>query len=202
MDLTSHRQSASQYAGDHRAGRTGGSVFRHVWRRRRFLTTPLLIFTAFRPLARPPPQPRRLRCKRLGRVYAFVTRDSRSAHGLGSGRLAAWWAQSWAQVTQPAPDDRTDRYGDRALFYGVLLGLIGGLMAWESIQALMQRKRGMAPQNVRSGGTTRWSPRCRCAGGCYQIRSLYFSACAADPRMATGILTMLLGVAVVSWCRR
>jgi uncharacterized membrane protein YfcA len=80
-----------------------------------------------------------------------------------------------------------------ALLYVLLLGSIGGLMAWESVQALVQRKRGMAPQASKrrhhplvAALPMRWR---------FYKSGLYISPLAPlILGMATGILTMLLGV--------
>ncbi|MFO1260480.1 MAG: sulfite exporter TauE/SafE family protein [Sphingomonadaceae bacterium] len=158
-----------------------------------FLTTPLLIFYGIPPTVAAASATTQVTGASVSGVFTHLSRgtvDLRMGWVLVvGGVVGAIMGAGLLNLLQTI--GQTDTV--IALLYVVLLGSIGGLMAWESIQALMQRKRGMAPQASKrrhhplvAALPMRWR---------FYKSGLYISPLAPlILGMATGILTMLLGV--------
>jgi len=158
-----------------------------------FLTTPLLIFYGIPPTVAAASATTQVTGASVSGVFTHLSRGTVDLRMGGvlvvGGVVGAIMGAGLLNLLQTI--GQTDTV--IALLYVVLLGSIGGLMAWESIQALMQRKRGMAPQASKrrhhplvAALPMRWR---------FYKSGLYISPLAPlILGMATGILTMLLGV--------
>jgi uncharacterized membrane protein YfcA len=158
-----------------------------------FLTTPLLIFYGIPPTVAAASATTQVTGASVSGVFTHLSRgtvDLRMGWVLVvGGVVGAIMGAGLLNLLQTI--GQTDTV--IALLYVLLLGSIGGLMAWESVQALVQRKRGMAPQASKrrhhplvAALPMRWR---------FYKSGLYISPLAPlILGMATGILTMLLGV--------
>lgn len=158
-----------------------------------FLTTPLLIFYGIPPTVAAASATTQVTGASVSGVFTHLSRGTVDLRMGGvlvvGGVVGAIMGAGLLNLLQTI--GQTDTV--IALLYVVLLGSIGGLMAWESIQTLMQRKRGMAPQASKrrhhplvAALPMRWR---------FYKSGLYISPLAPlILGMATGILTMLLGV--------
>lgn len=158
-----------------------------------FLTTPLLIFYGIPPTVAAASATTQVTGASVSGVFTHLSRgtvDLRMGWVLVTGGVVgAVLGAGLLNLLQTI--GQTDTV--IALLYVLLLGSIGGLMAWESVQALVQRKRGVAAQASKrrhhplvAALPMRWR---------FYKSGLYISPLAPLLLgMVTGILTMLLGV--------
>ncbi|MCH4151629.1 MAG: sulfite exporter TauE/SafE family protein [Sphingobium sp.] len=158
-----------------------------------FLTTPLLIFYGIPPTVAAASATTQVTGASVSGVFAHLSRgtvDLRMGTVLVvGGVLGAVLGAGLLDLLEAI--GQTDTV--IGLLYVILLGSIGGLMAWESVQSLVRRKRGVAaPASKRrhhplvAALPMRWR---------FYKSGLYISPLA--PLLLgvlTGILTMLLGV--------
>ncbi len=158
-----------------------------------FLTTPLLIFYGIPPTVAAASATTQVTGASVSGVFTHLSRGTvdlrMGAVLVVGGVIGAILGAGLLNLLQAI--GQTDTV--IALLYVLLLGSIGGLMAWESVQALVQRKRGVAaPASKRrhhplvAALPMRWR---------FYKSGLYISPLA--PLLlgfVTGILTMLLGV--------
>ncbi|MDQ4420686.1 sulfite exporter TauE/SafE family protein [Sphingobium sp. DEHP117] len=158
-----------------------------------FLTTPLLIFYGIPPTVAAASAATQVTGASVSGVFTHISRgtvDLRMGAVLVAGGVvgAVVGAGIFSALEAIGQTDTVI-----ALLYVVLLGSIGGLMAWESIQVLVRRRRGLPPPPVKrrhhpivTALPMRWR---------FYKSGLYISPFAPLLLgMATGILTMLLGV--------
>ena len=131
-----------------------------------FLTTPLLIFYGVPPTVAAASAASQVTGASVSGVFAHTRRggvDYQMGGGAGrrrgdrhaaSARCCSALLQALGQIDTVIN-----------ILYVVLLGAIGGLMARESLQSLRADAQRHAAAARASGGITRWSPTCRCAGG-------------------------------------
>ena len=158
-----------------------------------FLTTPLLIFYGIPPTVAAASAATQVTGASVSGVFAHLSRGTvdlrMGAVLVAGGVVGAVMGAGLLSLLQTI--GQTDTV--IAILYVLLLGSIGGLMAWESIQALMRLKRGVAaPASKRrhhplvAALPMRWR---------FYKSGLYISPLAPLLLgMVTGILTMLLGV--------
>lgn len=158
-----------------------------------FLTTPLLIFYGIPPTVAAASAATQVTGASVSGVFTHISRgtvDLRMGAVLVAGGVvgAVVGAGIFSALEAIGQTDTVI-----ALLYVLLLGSIGGLMAWESIQVLVRRRRGLPPPPVKrrhhpivTALPMRWR---------FYKSGLYISPFAPLLLgMATGILTMLLGV--------
>lgn len=158
-----------------------------------FLTTPLLIFYGIPPTVAAASAATQVTGASVSGVFTHISRgtvDLRMGAVLVAGGVvgAVVGAGVFSALEAIGQTDTVI-----ALLYVLLLGSIGGLMAWESIQVLVRRRRGLPPPPVKrrhhpivTALPMRWR---------FYKSGLYISPFAPLLLgMATGILTMLLGV--------
>ena len=158
-----------------------------------FLTTLLLIFYGIPPTVAAASAATQVTGASVSGVFAHLSRGTvdlrMGAVLVAGGVVGAVMGAGLLSLLQTI--GQTDTV--IAILYVLLLGSIGGLMAWESIQALMRLKRGVAaPASKRrhhplvAALPMRWR---------FYKSGLYISPLAPLLLgMVTGILTMLLGV--------
>ncbi|RXR28210.1 sulfite exporter TauE/SafE family protein [Sphingobium fluviale] len=158
-----------------------------------FLTTPLLIFYGIPPTVAAASAATQVTGASVSGVFAHLSRGTvdlrMGAVLVAGGVVGAVIGAGLFSVLQSV--GQTDTV--IAILYVLLLGSIGGLMAWESVQALVRRKRGLAAPPAKrrhhplvTALPMRWR---------FYKSGLYISPLAPLLLgMATGILTMLLGV--------
>ncbi len=158
-----------------------------------FLTTPLLIFYGIPPTVAAASAATQVTGASVSGVFTHISRgtvDLRMGAVLVAGGVigAVVGAGIFSALETIGQTDTVI-----AILYVLLLGSIGGLMAWESIQVLVRRRRGLPPPPVKrrhhpivTALPMRWR---------FYKSGLYISPFAPLLLgMATGILTMLLGV--------
>lgn len=158
-----------------------------------FLTTPLLIFYGIPPTVAAASATTQVTGASVSGVFTHLSRGTvdvrMGAVLVAGGVVGAVLGAGLLHLLETI--GQTDTV--IALLYVLLLGSIGGLMAWESVQALVRRKRGQpAPASKRrhhplvAALPMRWR---------FYKSGLYISPLAPLLLgLATGILTMLLGV--------
>lgn len=158
-----------------------------------FLTTPLLIFYGIPPTVAAASAATQVTGASVSGVFAHLSRgtvDLRMGAVLVAGGVvgAVIGAGLFSLLQTVGQTDTVI-----AILYVLLLGSIGGLMAWESVQTLVRRKRGLpAPPAKRRHHPLIYALPMRWR---FYKSGLYISPLAPLLLgMATGILTMLLGV--------
>lgn len=158
-----------------------------------FLTTPLLIFYGIPPTVAAASAATQVTGASVSGVFTHLSRgtvDLRMGAVLVAGGVvgAVMGAGLFSLLETVGQTDTVI-----AILYVVMLGSIGGLMAWESVQALVRRKRGIpTPPPKRRHHPLIYALPMRWR---FYKSGLYISPLAPLLLgMATGILTMLLGV--------
>lgn len=158
-----------------------------------FLTTPLLIFYGIPPTVAAASAATQVTGASVSGVFSHLSRGTvdlrMGAVLVAGGVVGAVLGAGLLSLLQTV--GQTDTV--IAVLYVLLLGSIGWLMAWESIQTLVQRKRGIAPPASKrrhhplvAALPMRWR---------FYKSGLYISPLAPLLLgMITGVLTMLLGV--------